>query len=60
MKARLDFETLYGWLQDRDASILKADRKAPLVVLALEDVLGILSADPKPKHETISYNGGMK
>jgi Holliday junction resolvase len=44
VKARADFKTLYGWLEDRDALILKADRKAPLVVLRLSDVLELLGA----------------
>ena len=53
-KSRKDFATLYGWLTDRDALILKADRKDPLVVLKLESVLEQLSYrrggdDAKPK-----------
>lgn len=44
-KNRKDFATLYGWLKDRDALILKADRKDPLVVLRLADVLGLLAAE---------------
>jgi len=42
VKARADFKTLYGWLEHRDALILKADRRAPLVVLRLEDALTLL------------------
>jgi Holliday junction resolvase len=42
VKARADFKTLYGWLENRDVLILKADRKAPLVVLRLSDVLELL------------------
>lgn len=42
VKARADFKTLYGWLEDRDALILKADRQAPLLVLRLSDALELL------------------
>ncbi len=42
VKARADFKTLHSWLENRDALILKADRKAPLVVLKLQDLLDIL------------------
>lgn len=41
-KSRKDFATLYGWLEGRDALILKGDRKEPLIVLKLEDVLKLL------------------
>jgi hypothetical protein len=41
-KSRKDFKTLYGWLQYRDALILKADRKEPLMVLRLSDFLKAL------------------
>lgn len=35
-KARADgFRELYGWLEDRDILIVKADRQPPLVVLRL-------------------------
>jgi Holliday junction resolvase len=44
VKARADFKTLYGWLENRDALILKADRKAPLLVLRLADVLELLGS----------------
>jgi Holliday junction resolvase len=44
VKARADFKTLYGWLENHDALILKADRKAALVVLRLRDVLDLLGA----------------
>ncbi len=33
---------LYGWLRERDGLILKGDRKEPLVVLRLEDLLKAL------------------
>ena len=33
---------LYGWLADRDALIVKADRQEPLVALRLEDLLNLL------------------
>lgn len=39
VKARKDFKTLYNWLEQRDALILKADRKEPLLVLRLTDFL---------------------
>lgn len=42
-KSRKDFATLYGWLEGRDALILKGDRKEPLIVIRLEDVLEHLS-----------------
>jgi Holliday junction resolvase len=38
-KSRKDFKTLYKWLEHRDALILKADRKEPLMVLRLTDFL---------------------
>lgn len=45
-KSRADFRTLYGWLEGRDALVLKGDRKAPLVVLKLQDVLDLLEVTP--------------
>lgn len=42
VKSRADFKTLYGWLEHRDALVLKADRKDPLVVLKLSDALTLL------------------
>lgn len=42
VKSRKDFKTLYGWLENRDALILKADRKDPLLVLRLDDVLELI------------------
>lgn len=44
VKARADFKTLYGWLQGRDALVLKADRREPLIVIRLQDLLDILEA----------------
>jgi hypothetical protein len=36
VKCRADgFRELYGWLEDRDVLIVKADRREPLVVLRL-------------------------
>jgi Holliday junction resolvase len=43
-KSRRDFATLYAWLERRDAVILKADRKEPLMVLRLSDFLKALGA----------------
>jgi Holliday junction resolvase len=43
-KARKDFKTLHAWLEHRDAVILKADRKEPLMVLRLSDFLKALEA----------------
>lgn len=43
VKARADFKTLYGWLEGRDALILKADRKKPLLVLTLSSALALLA-----------------
>lgn len=42
VKSRKDFKTLHDWLTDRDAVVLKADRKEPLVVLRLDMVLELL------------------
>lgn len=41
-KSRKDFATLYGWLQDRDGLVLKADRKEPLLVLRLDTALELI------------------
>ena len=41
-KSRKDFKTLYGWLEHRDGLILKADRKEPLAVFRLSDLLKLL------------------
>ena len=36
VKARADgFREMYGWLEDRDVLIVKADRQEPLVVVRL-------------------------
>ncbi len=43
-KSRRDFATLYGWLEGRDALVLKGDRKDPLLVLRLSSALEILEA----------------
>ncbi len=43
-KSRKDFKTLHAWLEHRDAVILKADRKEPLMVLRLADFLRALGA----------------
>jgi hypothetical protein len=42
VKARRDFRTLHSWLEGRDALILKADRRAPLLVIRLNDALNIM------------------
>jgi len=45
VKARADFKTLYGWLEDRDGLILKGDRREPrepLIVLRLSDLVRLL------------------
>lgn len=44
-KSRANFKTLYGWLEGKDALILKADRQAPLVVVRLSDVLELLGGN---------------
>ena len=44
-KSRKDFATLYGWLTGRDALILKADRKPPLLVVKLDDMLELIGTD---------------
>ena len=46
VKARKDFATLYGWLENRDALILKADRKEPLAVLKLSELLMLIERNP--------------
>ena len=50
-KSRADFKTLYGWLENRDALILKANRKTPLLVVRLDDALSYRRGgdDAKPK-----------
>jgi hypothetical protein len=48
VKCRADgFRELYGWLDERDILIVKADRKEPLVVLRLSLATGIA----KPRAE---------
>jgi Holliday junction resolvase len=42
-KSRKEFKTLYGWLEQRDALILKGDRREPLVVMRLQDLLNEMS-----------------
>ena len=42
-KSRADFKTLHSWLTDRDALILKADRKEPLAVLKLSELLTLIA-----------------
>ncbi len=44
-KSRRDFATLYGWLQHRDALVLKGDRREHLVVLRLSDLLNALQSE---------------
>ncbi len=44
-KARADFKTLYGWLEHRDGLILKGDRKEPLAVFRLSDLLKLMSTE---------------
>jgi Holliday junction resolvase len=44
VKSRKDFKTLYNWLEQRDGLVLKADRKEPLMVLRLSDVLELLGS----------------
>ena len=41
-KARRQFKTLESWLDGRDAVVLKPDRRAPLVLLRLDDLLALL------------------
>jgi Holliday junction resolvase len=42
VKARADgFRELYGWLDDRDVLIVKADRREPLVVVRISLAAGI-------------------
>ena len=53
-KSRADFKTLYGWLENRDALILKGDRQEALLVVRLKDVLELQpfrrgGDDGKPK-----------
>lgn len=38
-KSRANFTTLYNWLENRDALVLKADRREPLLVVRLSDAL---------------------
>ncbi len=45
VKARRDFKSLHAWLEHRDALILKADRRAPLIVLRLADFLKVLGGE---------------
>ncbi len=55
VKARKDFKTLYDWLEHRDGLILKADRKEPLIVMRLNDLLAFReggdSGKPEPRRE---------
>ncbi len=44
-KSRRDFKTLYKWLEHRDGLILKGDRKEPLVVLRLVDLVRALQSE---------------
>jgi Holliday junction resolvase len=41
-KSRKEFKTLYGWLENRDALVLKGDRQPALIVLPLEVFLRLL------------------
>jgi hypothetical protein len=44
VKCRADgFRQLYAWLEARDMLILKADRRAPLLVMSLERVADLLA-----------------
>lgn len=43
-KSRADSETLYDWLEGRDALILRGDRKEALVMLRLKDALSLIRA----------------
>jgi Holliday junction resolvase len=42
-KSRKEFKTLYGWLENRDALILKGDRQPALMVLPLERFLELIA-----------------
>lgn len=42
-KARQQFKTLESWLEDRDAVVLKPDRRGALVLLRLNDLLALLT-----------------
>ena len=44
-KSLADFKTLYGWLEHRDALVLKADREEPLAVFRLFDLLTLLTTE---------------
>lgn len=37
------FKRLYDWLEDRDFLVVKADRRTPLLILRLEDMVRILA-----------------
>ena len=43
VKARRDgFKTLYGWLENSEILVIKADRKPPLVVMSFETLKNLL------------------
>jgi N6-adenosine-specific RNA methylase IME4 len=44
------FAQLYRWLQDRDALVIRADRKEPLVVVPLKLAIEIAKAAERGKH----------
>lgn len=47
IKSRKDFATLYKWLDDRDALVLKANRREPLLIVRLADILTFLEEDQR-------------
>lgn len=51
VKARANgFRELYGWLEARDALIVKADRREPLVVVPLRFAVTVMSAAERRKN----------
>ncbi len=49
-KSRADgFRELYGWLEDRDALVVKADRREPLVIVPLRLALEVMAAAERGK-----------
>lgn len=55
-KSRKEFKTLHGWLENRDALILKGDRMPALMVLPLERFLELIGTITQvemkgPNHE---------
>ena len=46
-KSRKEFKTLYGWLENRDALILKGDRQPALICLPLDSFLKLIADQSK-------------